>query len=71
MPYRSKIVIRTLSDCHVSDNPLDGILPSVTILAVKVGAKLKILACLMVNSNDTEDAKEPNLSLAPPWRKRS
>lgn len=70
-PIRSEIVVRTLSDRHVSDDPLDGILPFVTILAVKVGTELKILAYLVINDNDTEDAKWANLSWVRPWRKRS
>jgi hypothetical protein len=69
--HRNKTVVRTLSDSHVSDDPLDGILPFVTILAIKVGTKLKVLACSMVNSDDIEDTQKPNLSWAQPWKKRS
>ena len=45
LPIEAKSFIRTLSDGHVSDDPLDGIFPFVTILTVEVGAKLKVLAC--------------------------
>jgi len=70
-PIRSKVVVHTLSDRHVSDDPLDGILPLVTILAVEVRTKLIILAYFVINGNDIKDAKWANLSWVPPWRKRS
>jgi hypothetical protein len=49
--------VRTLSDGHVSDDPLDGILAFVTILTIKVGAKLKVLACRTMNYENIEHAK--------------
>jgi hypothetical protein len=54
---KAKIIVRrTLSNGHVSDDPLDGILPLVTILAVEVGPKLEVLTCLMVSVGIIEDA---------------
>jgi hypothetical protein len=67
------MLVRTLSNGHVSDDPLDGILPLVAILTIEVGPKLKVLAySTMMNSLiDIEDAIRPDLSLGLPWRKRS
>lgn len=71
IPYQHKIIVRTLSDRHIRDDPFDSILPLVAILTVEVGPKLKVLAYLMVNSDNTDDAIQPNLSLGPLWKKRS
>ena len=66
MAYQQKIRVRTLSNRHVSDDPLDGILPLVTILTVKVCPKLKVFTCLRMSIDRTEDEMQPNLSWALP-----
>ena len=65
--YKQKIRVRTLSNRHVSDDPFDGILPLVAILAVKVCPKLKVFTCLRVSVIDRiEEGIQPNLSWAQP-----
>ena len=36
---------RTFSDGHVGDDPLDGVLALVAVLAVEVSSELEVLAC--------------------------
>lgn len=44
MVHRMQILLRTLSDRHISDDLLYRILPLVTILTVQVCPKLEVLA---------------------------
>ena len=64
--YQRRVCVRTLSNRHVSDDPLDGIFPLVTIFTVEVCPKLKVFTCLRVSVDRTEDEIWPNLSWALP-----